>query len=98
MPYQGVDLNNLNAYVLVPVMPAVQPRYYPFAPMREDTFATAYCHMSQRGVTTLDAYFAPDAPRGLYGAQGQSLAIAGNGIVYTGNAPYQGIYTGIQQE
>lgn len=98
MAYQGVDLNNLNAYDLVAVMPTVQPRYYPEAPFREDTFATAYCHMVQRGTTTLDEYFAPDAPIAPYSAQGQSRASSGNGIVYAGNAPYAGIYTGIQQE
>ncbi len=98
MAYQGVDLNNLNAYDLVPNMPAVRPRYYPEVPTRADTFEVYHAVASQMGVTTLDSYYAPDATIAPGLGLGNSYAIPGNGIVLTGNAPTSGIYTGIQQE
>jgi hypothetical protein len=98
MPYQGVDLNRLEQYDLVPNMPAVRPRFVIVAPFRAPTYAAlGYSHASQLGVTTLDSYVAPSIPTA-QNALGNTYAIAGNGIVLAGNAPYAGIYTGIQQE
>ncbi len=94
-----MDLNNLNEFDLVPVKPAIQPRFYPAAGVKEPTwnqFGLAVA--SQMGVTTLDVYAAPRTPTAPASALGHSRAIAGNGIVLAGNAPYAGIYTGIQQE
>ncbi len=95
---ETVDLNRLDYYETVSNMPAVRPRYVVAVPFRADTFANAYSHASQMGATTLDEYFAPDGIFAPGSAQGNSYAIAGNGIVLAGNAPTTGIYTGIQQE
>lgn len=93
------DLNNLNAFDLVPVKPAIQPSYYPAAPIPAQSFNQfGLSAASQLGATTLDVYSAPGIPVAPGNGLGHSRAIPGNGIVLAGNAPYQGIYTGIQQE
>ncbi len=92
------DLNNLNQITLIPNMPAFYPSFYPAAPAKAETFQVYQSRAEQLGVTTLDTYSAPGVPV-VSSAIGHSRAIAGNGnVVLAGNAPYQGIYTGIQQE
>lgn len=72
------------------------PSYWPYAPQHAPQFDVYFAIFSQRGTTTLDTYVAP-GPRGATDTH-QSLAVAGNGLVYTGNAPTSGVYTGVQQE
>jgi hypothetical protein len=92
------DLNQLEAYDLIPRVPAVQPRWFPFAPFRDPTFQVYQSRMIPLGHTTLDTYVAPGPSFNPGGGNGLVSAIPGNGIVLAGNAPYTGVYTGIQQE
>jgi hypothetical protein len=91
------DLNQLFWFDVVPLMPRLQPRYWPFAPQHAPAFEVYRCQATvHKAFTTLDTYVAP-AP-----AQKQSYYSAranqGNGTVLWGNAPTSGVYTGVQKE
>lgn len=92
------DLYNLNQWDSIPRLPAVQPSYYPFAPAHAQTFQRYQSCLIPLGHTTLDTYSAPAPVIRPGGGNGNVVGIPGNGLVLSGNAPYQGVYTGVQQE
>jgi hypothetical protein len=92
------DLNMLFEYDEVALMPRLQPRYWPFAPLHAPNFQVYTCNaFMHRPFTTLNTYVAPPPPRWVQD-YGQTKAIAGNGIVTWGNAPTRGVYTGVKEE
>ncbi len=98
MPEIAEDLNRLFEYDEVPLMPRLQPRYWPYAPQHAPAFEVYRCNaFVHLPFTTLNTYVAPKPPRWKEDL-GQTKAIAGNGVVMWGNAPYSGVYTGVQEE
>jgi hypothetical protein len=94
-----MDISNLYQFDQVPRQPYVQPRYWPACPMQAPTFypyiTSAYVH---RPFTTLDTYVAPLGNRAIDAGAGVTKAIPGNTYVLWGNAPTDGVYTGVQRE
>ena len=91
------DLNQLFWYEEQELIPRLVPKYYPYAPLHEPAFEVYRAQASQLGVTTLNTFVAPAPPQWKQDL-GQTQGISGNGIVFTGNAPSSGVYTGVQQE
>jgi hypothetical protein len=88
-----MDLYN---YEYIANLPYVQPTDWQAAPLHADAFNTYICGSQQWGNTSLDTYVAPAPNKSsqYYNA----TASQGNGLVFSGNTPTDGVYTGIQQE
>ena len=94
-----MDISNLYYFEEVQRLPYIQPRYWPYAPMQAPTWNPYITHAYvNRPFTTLDTYVAPLGNRAIDVGAGTANVIPGNTYALWGNAPVDGIYTGIQKE
>lgn len=93
------DLNQLYAFDVIPLMPRLQPRYWPYAPVSDGRFEVYRCTTNMHlPMTTLDVYEAPTPPGWKQDLGQTKLVPLQSGYSTYGNAPTSGVYTGVQQE